>query len=79
MFYDKYVELRIMFPTQAKRIGLKAIIEKQKLLYHGDERKFIKFMPKILNLISMKIHKLSDHGYLLTLEDALRLLKGIDP
>jgi hypothetical protein len=51
MFYDKLVDLRMIFPSPGKPQGLKALLDKQSLLLHGEERRFIKVLNPSLNRI----------------------------
>ncbi|CDW87041.1 protein tyrosine phosphatase domain-containing protein 1 [Stylonychia lemnae] len=48
-FYDKFVDLKVLFPSQQQKQSLKEILVKQGLLFHGDERKYTKFIPKVVN------------------------------
>jgi hypothetical protein len=70
------VELRIIFPSPSKPIGLKALLDKQNLLLHGEERRFIKFIPKVLNLSLTRIKTLTDQGMTLKHSEILHILKA---
>ena len=56
-FNTKLVELRILFPSQEKKIKLQEILKKQGLLVHGEERRFVKFIPKVIHLALDQLKK----------------------
>ena len=56
-FHEDMVNLRMIFPANPQNydsrlkqtpLTLKTIIQKQSMLLHGEERRFIRFMPKVI-------------------------------
>eukprot|EP00347_Sterkiella_histriomuscorum_P013220 403365547 len=54
-FYDRYMEIKQIFPSPQNKQSLKEIIHRQSLLFHGEERKYTKFIPKLIFLALNKL------------------------
>lgn len=78
MFLQKFetwfLNLRTLFPSTMDKQSLQDIIYKQGLLLHGDERKFNRFLPKVLNLIIQRIDQLMTENSNLNCEEAVDIV-----
>lgn len=75
-FYHYLKNLRMIFPASIlhhssppkdskppqieNHISLKQIMKKQNLLLHGEERRFIKFIPKVLHYVIIRLKELEE-------------------
>jgi hypothetical protein len=82
-FNDELVKLRYIFPTRnlSQGLSLKAIISKQSVLLHGEERRFTRFIPKVVSQALQRMkdlharHSNREQKSDLSLSEVLRLVK----
>ncbi len=67
-FYENLKKLRLIFPNlshtpQVKScvLTLKDIMKKQSILLHGEERRFTRFMPKVIYQCLERLRELQSH------------------